>query len=435
MIENFKRNIEKNHLFSSQDKLLLALSGGSDSVALFHALRLSEYPFSAAHMNYNLRGEEARKDQEFVEDLCKTYNVHLDVKVIPAAHWEKVKGSVQLEARKLRYAFFNELAEKNKSFILTAHHLDDQLESVLMNFTRGTGIRGLTGIPPRNKNIVRPLLSFPKKELHDFLQSKNYEWREDSSNQKDLYTRNRYRNTLVPVLLKENPNLYAGFKGFLKRMQLLEKNHERLVEEYKHKYMHKYEDGWQILLENSEDTACLLFDVLEPFGINSNQIERILSTRTSGKNWITATHRIMYDRKRLFVHPLKADIPKSSFEIDSSAAFMQKPFPLEISYSNNLEINSDPAIAQFDASKLKFPLKIRPWQKGDRMIPLGMPGSKKISDILIDLKVPLHFKSEVWVLLSNEEILWLVGYKQSEQCKISEATKDVLSIRLAQNHE
>jgi len=426
MIATFKSYVFNNHLFTSESKLLLALSGGADSVALFHLLRLLEFNFEVGHVNYGLRGTESDEDEQFVRDLCARYGITAWVKVIDPAFWETEVFNIQDKAREIRYDYFN-LLEKENGYdkILTAHTKDDNLETVLMNFTRGTGLTGLTGIPRINGNIVRPVLCFEREKIESFLNEHQFAWRTDSSNRSLKYKRNRFRNEIIPLLKKENPGLLTAFDRFLENIYPIKYYFDKEIEIFKHQYVTYRNDSVNIAWKSKDEIRVFLFPILQEFGFNHRQVQSILSVLSQpGKTFESRKYKLFIDRNCILINKIEDDFSKTII-INEQTDEIAFPLKLKISISDRLKISKDDKIGEFDFDKLHFPLTLRAWRAGDKMLPLGMSGYKKVSDILIDNKIPLPEKSHVYVLESDGELVWLIGLVIGEKFKVDRDTQKV----------
>ena len=433
MVNRFNNNIINNSLFTNKDRLILALSGGVDSVSLFHLLRLSGFKFEAAHVNYGLRGEDSDKDERFVEDLCKEYKIEYHLKKIAPEYWESESFNVQNEARNIRYHFFDELIKNDSDKILIAHNQDDNLETVLMNFTRGTGISGLTGIKSINGNIVRPILFLNRKELELFLRENHFSWREDKSNASYKYKRNRFRHIIIPELEKENPSLMLAFDRHLANIKPVNDYFLKGLETFKNQYLSTQDEGFILKWEKGEERDLFLFPVLNEFGFNQDQVSNIKnSVSFPGKYFNSNTHRLTIDRDCILIRKTEDEQRPQiqEFEIPETTKSISDPIELQFSISENTTILKNVFIGQFDFDKLNFPLILRKWKPGDKMEPLGLGGEKRISDILIDKKIPLPDKSKVYILENKGEIVWLIGIVIGDKFKISDTTKRVWSAEL-----
>ena len=370
--EKVAQYINRKQLLQPTDKVLVALSGGADSVALLRLLQASGYDCEAAHCNFHLRGAESDRDEAFVRQLCvkqqvPLHTVHFDT----ARTAEERHISIEMAARELRYGWFEEIRQKiNADAIAVAHHQDDSVETLLLNLIRGTGINGLRGIRPKNGHIVRPLLCLERKEIISYLNRIGQDYVTDSTNLQDEYTRNKIRLNLLPMMQEPAP-------------------------------------------------ATLLFEILYPLGFNTAQIRDIYRSleRQPGKIFTSEHWCIVKDREYLLIeahrHPIQ---PALAME--------------EYVFTPDFVIPRDKNTACFDADKLTHPLLLRPWRQGDSFIPFGMKGRKKVSDYMTDQKFSLLRKEQQWVLCCGEEIIWLIGERTDNRFRIGASTKRVLTVRL-----
>jgi tRNA(Ile)-lysidine synthase len=430
MNQRFNEFIDEKQLFSKKDKLLLGLSGGADSMALFHLLHENAFNFSVAHINYGLRDAESEEDERFVRELCEKYNVPVYILSIPTSHWERGMN-VQAEARTIRYRYFNDLVnELAFTKILTAHHKDDSIETILMNITRGTGVDGLLGIEALSGILARPLLFAERKEIESFLKENNYSWREDSSNKSSKYKRNRFRKEIIPLMREENPSLSEAFDRMIENISSVNEVFNEAYESFCNEFI-TYEDD-QIKIDKQEASLLkrFLFPFLKSYGFNREQTKEMIQTLPNvGKLFVSNTHSLYIDRGELIILK-KEDEKEVNLEIVENASALLHPVKLRFSTSNEFKSQKGERIAQFDKDKLTFPLLLRLWKEGDRMQPFGMKGSKKVSDILIDKKISQADKKKIHVLLSNEEIIWIPGIQFSEKVKIEESTKHIWKAEL-----
>lgn len=428
LIKDFQETV-KGFALVPDRPVLLAFSGGGDSVALFHLLRLSGIPFAAAHVNYGLRGEESDADALFCAELCERFSVPFFIHVCDADTFSAHTG-IQEKARDIRYAFFRRLtAEHNFSGIFTAHHADDQAETVLLNLFRGTGLKGLGGMSGSRDGIFRPLLKFSKSQLNDFLRSQGFEWREDSSNLKNDYARNRLRNRVLPLLTQEFPASVGNINATSARL----KSDKALLDHLLNERFDIHENQISVaaltaLPETLRATA--LLHILSPYGIQADTAEnlaRLVSEGHTGKMILTPTHRFLVDRQYILI----SEAEKSP---SSEAILVQETNPEIPGYLVKwmtpweLTFPADGRNAYLDADTLTFPLTWRLWQPGDRMIPLGMKGSKKVSDLLTDAKKDRFRKEKIHVLLSGGRIVWLEGIRQADSSKITADTSRVFAV-------
>lgn len=437
MLAEFLRFVKLQQLFKQGEPVLVAVSGGKDSVCLAHLLSLAEFNFSIAHCNFKLRGKESDDDALFVKQFAQDLGVDFYQKDFDTAYYAEAKKiSIQEAARELRYTWFRELKEQKKfTKILTAHHQDDSVETFFINLFRSSGISGLTGISAISEDIVRPLLFASRNDIDKHIQTFKLAFREDSSNASDAYLRNKIRHTINPQI-KDLDN--RSYKGILQSIEFL-KNDYSLFQYLLHKetaaFVKKEIDKILIdlaLLKQHAMAEALLFQLLKPFGFHKNEINKILKCVQSGKLFYTSSHRALVNRNELIISKrTENDVLTSTFiEEDETEIFYPLKLSIENLENNKIEFSDDKKIAYLDTDKLKWPLEIRKWQAGDSFVPLGMKGRKKVSDFLIDEKVSLMDKENTFVLLSDNELVWLIGYRINNQYKITENTRKVLRLEL-----
>ncbi|WP_408940565.1 tRNA lysidine(34) synthetase TilS [Flavobacterium sp.] len=411
-------------------RLFLAVSGGIDSMVLLDLFHQLDYEIEVLHCNFSLRNTESDGDEEFVRSFCEAKSIPVHIQKFDTNKFaEDSKLSIQLAARKLRYDwFYSQLAKKNFDYILTAHHLDDNLETFLINFTRGTGLEGLTGIPAQNDKIIRPLLPFSREEIEKYASETNLKWREDSSNASDKYFRNKIRHNVVPVLKELNSGLLSSFQNTLENLN----QSQSLVEDASNLVYENViqEEGNQLkinineLLKHSNFKA-YLFQWLKDFEFTAwNDIYELV-TAQSGKQVFSDSFMVLKDRDYLIVSP-REDKDTQEYEIGEGFET-----PIKFSFCNVIHItnvNSDCIFVDEDA--LQFPLTIRKWKEGDYFYPIGMQGKKKLSKYYKDEKYSLIDKLNQWILCSNNQIVWVVGKRQDDRFKITKNTKNKLQIKL-----
>lgn len=436
MQEIFTTYIRKEQLFHAADRVLLAVSGGIDSVVMARLFHDSGLNFSIAHINHGLRGTVSDDEEKFVADLAKHYNVPFYVHRITALKKQLAKDeSVQSGARRLRYAFLREtVTQAGYSCIATAHHLDDNLETVLLNLVRNTGLSGLRGMLPKQGGIVRPLLPFTRSTIEQFAAAHQLDWCHDSSNDSDAYARNRIRHHVVPGLKTVNAGLEKSFAETLHHLRDAEVIYLRAIETERNRLMHVTgESAWIDAggLTQLPAAATFLYEFIRPYGFNATHAQDIVQNLLhgqSGASFVSDTHQVFRDRSRLFIVPLgMAETEELRFTPGETVAGIETEF---IAAPFSLPPVADPGTAYFDAAQLQYPLLLRNWKQGDRLVPLGMQQSKKISDLLVDAKVPLHEKDKVRVLVSGDTLIWLVGHRISEQVKVTDKTAQVLRITM-----
>lgn len=427
--KQFHDFILANHLVKNGEKVLLAVSGGLDSMVMANLFLIEGIPFAIAHCNFGLRGDESDGDEAFVLNWADENKVNCYVKA-----FEISESSIQLEARNVRYTWFKELTLAHGFHkIATAHHLNDSLETMLINLSRGTGIKGISGIPVSNLNVIRPLLFAEKERLYDYAMDEELEWREDSSNEKTDYDRNLLRHDVIPDLLKLNPSFFKTFGLTMERLTHTSDVLNKQVEEVRLKYLSGSNKSFQLDLSwmNEPTDELILAELLVPYGINYVTAKEIfLSKGNSGKQFPANNWIISMDRNVLFVNGNEEGKPTPTLlrvksvgehEFDIGRLVVERVLPDDVDFS-------DPFVQFFDGQILEFPFTIRPWKEGDRFRPLGMNGVKKLSDYLIDEKIPISEKKKVRVLESKDDIAWLLGMRISDLFKISSETTDVIKI-------
>jgi tRNA(Ile)-lysidine synthase len=432
MLEKFQNHINANLSFLKEKRLLLAVSGGVDSMILVFLCHQLKLDIAVAHCNFQLRGKESNDDEDFVKSQTEKLQIPIFIKKFDTKYFaEKEKLSIQVVARNLRYNWFNTLLINNDyDYILTAHHLDDSLETFLINFTRGSGLDGLTGIPQQNGSIIRPLLPFSRTEIEIFAKENNVEWREDSSNASDNYLRNKLRHNVIPILKELNPSLLHSFQNTISNLQQA----KSLVEDASQIVYRKVvtDINFQKRINLTEliqlpNYLAYLFQWLEPFGFSDWDSINDLVVAQSGKQVFSETHVLLKDRNELILFPKQNEIEPSNFLISKNQREIK--FPLNISFCNVDDISLESTNCIFvDEDKLQYPLEIRKWQEGDWFYPLGMNGKKKLSKFFKDEKFSLLDKSSTWILCSENQIVWVIGKRVDERFKVTEQTTKILKI-------
>ena len=424
--KQFHDFILSRHLTDKSEKVLLAVSGGLDSMVMANLFLVEGISFAIAHCNYGLRGEESDGDEAFVLDWADRHRVNCHVKAFDVSD-----GSIQLNARNVRYQWFRELvSEHNFDKIATAHHLNDSLETILINLSRGTGIKGVAGISIKNVNVIRPLLFAERQQLYDYAMDHKLEWREDSSNMKTDYDRNLLRHDVVPELLKLNPSLFKNFGFTVERLTYASDLVERKVEEVKSRFYTEHEHGGRLDVSwmNTASDVLILSELLAPFGVNYVTAKEIFEAKgKSGKSFPVPGWLITMDRDAIFID----DEPEKVVElvIESEGAYDLNGAVIKVQGAVKEEVSfGSTNMAFLDGDKLNYPITIRSWKRGDKFQPLGMQGEKKVSDYLIDTKVPLADKKGVMVLESEGTIVWLVGMRISELFKLSGSTANIMKV-------
>ncbi|MCP4977688.1 MAG: tRNA lysidine(34) synthetase TilS [Maribacter sp.] len=433
MLEEFKKHIHDQFPELIQHKFLLACSGGLDSVVLAQLCSQCKLEFSLAHCNFKLRAAESNKDEQFVRELAKKLNKSFFVKEFATSKYARnQKVSVQMAARNLRYEWFNQLMEEQHiKTLVTAHHADDNLETFIINLSRGTGIKGLTGIPSRTNNIMRPLLPFSRKRILEFAQNEKIAWREDQSNAEIKYLRNKIRHEIVPVLKELHPTFLDNFavtQEYLKQIATISDSHIRQLKEELFKV-----DGEviRIKIESIQALAPLeayIHALFSEYGFTEWEDLQNLLTAMSGKAVHSRTHRLVKDRDLLLLSRITNKV-ETQYNISESCAQIENPISLSIRYVDLIE-ETGPNVLYVDKETLKYPLTLRKWQKGDYFYPLGMKGRKKISKYYKDEKVDVLAKEKQWLLCAGDDVIWVVGKRADDRFKVTNSTKNILKIIL-----
>lgn len=435
MFEKFQSLLDSRFSFLKNEKILVACSGGLDSVVLTQLLVKSGYEILLAHCNFSLRGIESDTDSQFVIELSKSLGTPVYTETFETEAFAEAQGlSIQMAARALRYKWFETLSEQlNIKYILTAHHLDDDLETFLINFSRGTGLKGLTGIPKGNQKIIRPLLEFSREEILAFAERHNLKWREDSSNFSNKYLRNALRLDVIPKWKETAPTLLQSFKTtreHLKNSQLLIEDYVALIFTY---VVEETKEGFKLSvskLKKLPNSKALLYELLYPFGFTAwDDIYQLLDAQ-AGKQVVSNTHLLLKDRDYLILETIplvKADTDIDEILIANGTTSILTPVKLTFEKVDKLEKASENTIF-VDADLLKYPLKLRKWKEGDLFYPFGLNGKKKLSKFFKDEKVSLLTKKKVWFLCSNDEIVWVIGMRADQRYKVTKSTKTILKI-------
>lgn len=423
LVKKVKEFIEKEDLFSKQDKILVALSGGADSVALTRILITLGYHCEAAHCNFELRGEESDRDEDFVRNFCRSLNIkchsiHFETRRYAAQQ----SISIEMAARELRYNWFSKICEESDcQVVAVAHHKDDSVETMLLNLIRGTGINGLLGIRPKNGNVVRPLLCASRQEVVEYLHRMNQTYVTDSTNLEDEYTRNKIRLNLLPLMEEINPSVKDGLVKTASYLNDISKVYQQAIKESIDRIFITPEKEISIeKLMNEPAPQALLFEVLSPLGFNSTQVEEVYGSLNGqpGKRFISSQWQVVKDRELLLIEKVKTanDKPQIIFE--------------EVLLTKEFVIPKDKNTACFDANKFKGVISIRKWEKGDYFIPFGMKGKKLVSDFMTDSKFSLLKKEQQWVLSCNDQIAWLIGERTDNRFRIDDSTQKVIIAKL-----
>ena len=440
-LKQFRDFIEQEELFKKDNRILLAVSGGKDSVLMLHLFKAIDIDVGVAHCNFNLRADEAQRDENFVKMLTLSLNLpfhvtHFDTKKYAAEN----KISTQMAARDLRYDWFEEIrAKEGYDFIALAQHQSDAVETVLINLVRGTGISGLHGILPKRNKLIRPLLFLSREEISHFVDDENINFVEDSSNSSRNYLRNKLRLDVIPHLKQINPNLEHTFAENINRFTEIETFLNLQVEELREKLLLEKSDGIYISLiriKALKPQKLLIYELLKPYGFVEPVVLEIINAldKQSGVKFLSQSHQAIINRDDLIISEINLKENEHQVIHSNENSFEFNGNLLELSFSDDLKFETNNNKVFLDADVLLFPIIIRNWQNGDRFIPFGMKTLKKISDFFIDEKVPLHLKSNIPILVNgNGEVIWIAGMRQDNRYKISKSTKKVAIFELKIN--
>ena len=449
LAKQFSKYIEENALFTKEDRLLVAVSGGVDSIVLSYLLCLNCYRFSVAHCNFGLRGEESDQDEALVKSWTRTMGARYHRKSWDTeAYAKKNKMGIQETARVLRYQWFEELRTKHDyQYLLTAHHQNDSIETFLFNFIKGTGIHGLHGILPKSGWIVRPLLCVTKTDILEFAERDGLKYREDASNLTDKYSRNFIRHHITPLMKQINPAFEQTAIENINRLKQAEALMDWAVQKIRTHATKQEDDLIKINVKQIQDSPApttVLYEIIKEYGFNPTQVTEILKEGLSGRQFYAPNHRLLVDREYFIIqsfafpklttplwsrvyHPY--DATNGNMEFGKMSLHWNLLLP---PWTEGSVSDANPNIASLDFDKLTFPLTIRNWQKGDKFKPYGMGGkTKKISDYFNNLKLSIFEKERAYVLLSATDLIaWVIGYRIDEQFKVTDTTKAILKLNV-----
>lgn len=436
LINQIKTYISKNNLLKPKGTVIVGVSGGSDSVALIHILHKLGYECIVAHCNFHLRGEESFRDEYFVERLAKNMNLkylgtHFDTK----KYVEDAGMSVEMAARELRYAWFEKIRkENNAQAIAVAHHQDDSVETVLLNLIRGTGIRGLSGMLPKNGYVIRPLLAVYHDDILEYLKENNLEFVEDSTNSEDIYIRNKIRLNIIPMMESINPSVKQSISRSAKNLFQAEKIYLNYIEKAIKEVLSDNRINISKLIQQDEPRT-ILFEILNPYGFTPSTINDIYHTLEgqSGKVFYSSLHRVIKDRNELLIEEIPLLPENKLFLITEEDTELNEPLKFEISTfikPQDFVLSPDPNVLMVDNDLISYPLVVKKWEHGDWFRPLGMKGRKKVSDYFTDRKFSLIEKENSWLLCSGENIVWIIGERVDDRFKITKKTRVILQIKL-----
>ena len=438
MLDQFRSFIRDNHLIRKSDKILLTVSGGIDSVVMLDLFIRAGYNCAIAHCNFGLRGTESDGDEDLVRQLAYKYGVKFFCKRFNTEEYAEDESiSIQMAARKLRYDWFEKVRKSHPyDLIATAHNQDDVLETFFINLSRGSGIRGLTGIKVISGKIIRPLLFAPRSLIETYANECSLSFREDSSNASEKYIRNKIRHKILPLFENINPGFRNTMMETIQKLRDTEAIYSDEINLRRNEIITTREDLVSIsldLLRNLSQRKTYLFEFLSEYHFTPKQIIDIDDSinATSGKQFFSTTHRLVKDRSKLIITPI-GDEEYRKFYIAEGTNQIFEPVHLEfivIEHTPGFRIPPESSIACLDYDLLTFPLLIRKWQSGDYFHPLGMKHRKKLSDFLVDQKISIVEKENIWLLLNNEDIVWLINHRIDERYKITSKTRQVFMIK------
>ena len=451
--DNWKRQF--HHISTASHKLLLAVSGGVDSIVLTDLVVKSGFDFIIAHCNFQLRGDESERDETFVRSLQNKYGKEVLVNRFDTRQYaSQNKISIQEAARELRYKWFEELINpkseiRNPKFAATAHHANDNIETLLINFFRGTGISGLHGIPAKQGKIIRPLLFAKREEIISYAKENNLKWVEDTSNTSDKYTRNFFRLQIIPAIKEVFENIEENLLHNIERLKEAEILYHQAIQQHLKKLCEEKGNEVHIpilKLQKSEPLNTIIWEIIKSYNFHAAQVEEVKKLfNAENASYITSDlYRIIKNRNWLVIAPIQTGEAQNILieEDDKKIKFENGILFLEKMSSGNLpagrpgwRLETSNNIATLDATQIKFPLFLRRWKQGDYFYPLGMPnitdgrrGKKKLAKFFIDQKLSKTEKEKVWVIEMNKKIIWVIGYRIDDRFKITPSTKEVFRI-------
>ncbi len=439
MQDTIKEFFQQHHIPENAG-FIVAISGGADSITLLHAFKYMNLKILALHCNFNLRGKESDMDEQFVKRFCDTYGIALNVKKFDTIQYANEKDiSIEMAARELRYNWFREVKQKKQmDYIVVGHHADDAAETMLINFCRGTGIKGLIGIKPVNGDILRPLLHRSRADILAYINEHKLGFRSDSTNNSLDYVRNKIRHLIIPVFKEINPSFLATVHENAEAMKEAEQLYLYAIEKLRGQAVKEEYGETLIHIDSVMKTPApytLLYEILKPFGFNKTQIRDIYCSNSSipGKQFISDQYILTKDRTywRIFDNTFRQDI-HVNIEKEGEYSINGKTYRFTVApVLAEFEISKRPDIASLDADKTKFPLLLRNWQTGDYFCPIGMKKSKKkLSNFFTNQKFSTKQKKECILLLASNKVAWVTGYRIDDRFKITDSTKQALIIEI-----
>ncbi|GAF02239.1 tRNA lysidine(34) synthetase TilS [Saccharicrinis fermentans] len=439
MNERFLQYLHDYCVYISGQKILVALSGGADSVALLHLLHTAKVAICAAHCNFNLRGDESDGDEQYVVDLCASLGVTLYQRSFDTTEFATEKGiSIEMAARDLRYAWFHDLLKTERlDWIATGHHKDDSIETFFLNLARGTGIKGLVGMKPLRGRLIRPLLAFSRGEIEDYCAVHKLNYRTDSSNLESVYLRNKVRHQILPLFRELNPSFMDTMQSNMKHMEQVSRFFQDSVKELTKEVVVEQDGQLLISLQHVDrfvDKHLVLFEILQPYGFNGSVIQELvecIENQVSGKQFYAPSYRLIKDRFNIILLPHAEKQQDDIFYIEVDQYELKQPVKLNIASgidAQGYRIDTRAEVAQLDEDLLNYPLTLRKWRHGDQFRPLGMKNFKKLSDFFIDEKFSLKDKEDTWLLFSGDDIIWVVGHRCDDRYKITHRTQHITKI-------
>ncbi|MDZ7739482.1 MAG: tRNA lysidine(34) synthetase TilS [Bacteroidales bacterium] len=438
MTELFKQYIDQKHLVSDYDRILLAVSGGIDSMVMLHLFLRGNHNIGVAHCNFRLRGKESDKDQNFIEQECQKHNIRLYKKSFDTSAYAAERGiSIQMAARELRYEWFEEIRSANSfDIVATGHNLNDSVETILINLSRGTGINGLSGIKEKSGHIIRPLLFATREMINEYAGKNAVEYREDSSNKQAKYTRNKIRHKIIPVLQQINPSVLHSIAETSEYLKSANSIYRQAIET-KRDLLVRYTGSSALIeineIKKLEPLEAWVYELFKEWGFGRGQVHDIIRIidASSGKQLFSDTHIITKDRGSIIISPgdpeeRKDIIIRSKADFDTAGRVVEKASLIP---GKDFSLIKDPAFACLDADLINYPLIIRNWMEGDYFYPLGMQGRKKVSDLLIDMKIPVPDKKNICILEMDGDIIWVIGIRIDKRFRVSDSTEEVLLLK------